>query len=85
MFQINCLTWLIEQQKKALRKFGLRGNGTHCTKTKLHELIARGKIARKINFARRYFCTRTNLHQGSILHELQFCTEGHFCTRVEKN
>ena len=30
-------------------------------------------------------CTKTTLYQGSILHDLHFCTEGHFCTRVKKN
>ena len=27
----------------------------------------------------------TKLHQGLILHELQFCSKGHFCTRLKKN
>ena len=46
------------------------------------------------NFTKGKFCTKTNLHegtklheenlaQGSILHELQFCTEGYFFTRVK--
>ena len=29
-------------------------------------------------------CTKTIFSQGSILQELQFCKEGHFCTRVKK-
>ena len=28
--------------------------------------------------------TNIILQQGSILHELQFCTEGNFCMRVKK-
>ena len=58
----------------------LMGTGQNCTKTKLHEdTFARKQICtRKQNF------TKTILHKGSILHELQFLTEGHFCTRVKK-
>ena len=46
----------------------LMGTGQNCTKTKLHE----NKIAR------RYFCIKTNLHEGTKLHEGQFCTKGQF-------
>ena len=63
-----------------------RGTGLNCTKTKMHEVtkLHENKIARS------QICTKPKLHggtklhetilqQGSILHEL------HFCTGVKKN
>ena len=33
--------------------------------------------------ARRYFCTKTNMHERDKIARRQVCTKGQFCTRVK--
>ena len=47
------------------------GPGQNCTNTKLHggTKLHEDKIARRVKFAQRRFCTKTNLHEVTNLHE----------------
>ena len=48
--------------------------------SKLHE----GSILNNDNISRGDKVAQKKIYQGSISHVLQFCPEGHFCTRVKK-
>ena len=67
--------YIPQKYPSQLNNKSTQGNGTKLQEgTKLHE----NKIARSQIFTKEQNCTKTILHQGSILHGL------HFCTRVKK-
>ena len=67
--------------KRAVGQRGLQGNRS---KLRKGSILNEDNFEPRQNFIRGQNFPKTILHQGSILHELQFCTEGHFYTREKK-